>query len=223
MCLIIASQNGTLADYGIVKRGFADNPDSWGIMQSSGRRVSISKGFKWGEFEREYARLQGDPYVVHFRYATHGAKDVANCHPFRVSNRLYMAHNGVIRIKTDNPLMSDTWHYAKWLRECGITDQNVAETLPAIGNDIGKGNKIAFLTTAGDLHIANANSGIWQGDVWLSNGNSLHEWNWSGDGYGPCEYCLTDDWLEEVDIEGIELQLCEGCVSWATRRGYVTA
>lgn len=226
MCLIIASQNGVLEGYQIVRRGFEDNPDSWGIMRSNGRRVDVDRGFTWAEFERAYAKLNGDPYVIHFRFATHGGRDLANCHPFKVSNRLYMAHNGIINIKQENPRMSDTWHYAKRLRYQGITDANLPDSVPMIRAEIGRGNKIAFLSSAGAITIANRDAGVERGDVWLSNGNSLFAWEddaaWVGDGfdgyYGECEYCLTDDWLSQVDVDGDNLELCGICSEWARRR-----
>lgn len=223
MCLIIASQNGALTDESIVRLGFADNPDSWGIMTSNGRRVITKKGFAWDDFEREYTRINGDPYVIHFRYATHGAIDLGNCHPFQVSSGLYMAHNGVINIKADNPAMSDSWHYAKLLRSSGITKGNIDAYIPEIGKEIGIGNKLAFLTSRGDIHIANQSSGVMNGSVWLSNPYSTWmlptEYEGQGyEGYGQCEYCLTEDWITPLVFEGHERVLCDLCASWAERR-----
>lgn len=236
MCLIIASQSGRFIDADIVARGFRDNPHSWGIMKSTGRAVHISKGFTWDEFSAAYAKLDGEPYVIHFRYATHGKVDRSNCHPFEITKKLYMAHNGVINIDLKRRDKSDTWHYAQELKRWGLTEKNstVRSNLDAIGAAIGRNNKLAFLTAAGEISIVNEASGCVLGDIWLSNdwslakdlayeawfgqktsaGSGLDE-SWAGfEGYGQCEYCNKETWVEMYEDEGIMLELCDDCANW---------
>ena len=48
------------------------------------------------EFSTEANELTGTTFVAHVRYATTGARDVANTHPFLQDGRIF-AHNGVLR------------------------------------------------------------------------------------------------------------------------------
>ncbi|WP_409428585.1 class II glutamine amidotransferase [Mycobacterium sp. SMC-11] len=48
------------------------------------------------EFSTEANELTGTTFVAHVRYATTGARDVANTHPFLQDDRIF-AHNGVLR------------------------------------------------------------------------------------------------------------------------------
>lgn len=48
------------------------------------------------EFATEAHELTGTTFIAHVRYATTGARDVVNTHPFLQDNRIF-AHNGVLR------------------------------------------------------------------------------------------------------------------------------
>lgn len=227
MCLIIASQDGKLPDWEYVSQGYKDNPHSWGIMSSNGKRISIYRGLDKASFERAYSKLGGDPYVIHFRWATHGKIDIANCHPFEVAPGLMMAHNGVIKIEQHRKDKSDTWHYAKHLRQLGLTRDNftVSENLLSIGIDIGPHNRVAFLSRNGDLRIVNESSGTDVGSVWFSNDYSFpqyrgrwksllcsdHPESLGSYSFGACDSCqLADELLEYDDTT----HLCESCYEW---------
>jgi len=232
MCLIIASKNGALTDFNLVERGFRNNPHSWGVMRSNGSRVIAARGFHWESFLRTYDRLGGDPYVIHFRYATHGAVDIPNCHPFKVAPRLYVAHNGIIHIPRVRQEFSDTWHYVERLKEAGVTARNLGDYVPAITKEIGDGNKLAFLDAGGAITLVNPQAGLQYGDVWLSNDWSLPEPfdacefaygdDFGAGEYGRCDYCYTRDWLAEVVENGYPVRLCLDCQTWNYSEKYLT-
>lgn len=183
MCLIIASREGKIPTCGVIEQGWKDNSDGWGLMQSDGSNIIVNKGMRFDDLKPLLEQVNGNPYVLHYRWATHGNKNIDNCHPFRVTKNLYMAHNGVIGIECSNKLMSDTWHFAKKLREIGVDHDDIKDegVIAMIEDHIGKSNKLAFLDHKGAITFANENSGTWQDGVWFSNANSFYsnsDWGW---------------------------------------------
>ena len=165
------------------------------IMRSSRNSNGDFDLERFYDFYRRTHLLWGkhSPFMLHFRYTTHGDTDQYNCHPFRVKPRLAMMHNGVLPMPPagkgiknlfhDNQVLekySDTWHYAKlyfpkfgylsfhgWLKEA--TEQF-----------IGTGNKLVFLDANryseayrkkgfDNLIIYNEEQGEWHEGTWYSN------------------------------------------------------
>lgn len=76
------------------------NPDGTGIgvFTASGRPVLRKQpmaAWKDADFATEAKDLTGTTFLAHVRYATTGALDVLNTHPFLQDDRLF-AHNGVV-------------------------------------------------------------------------------------------------------------------------------
>lgn len=176
MCLIIASPNGSVPSQDILKQGWRSNSDGWGLMQSDGKNLTVNKGLKYNELEKLIENLNGNPFVIHYRWATHGVKNIDNCHPFKITRELYMAHNGVINIDCSNKAMSDTWHFAKELRRMGVDQISIkdGEIVEAIGKLIGNSNKLTFLDSKGNVTIVNEKIGQWEKDIWYSNTHSFY-------------------------------------------------
>ncbi|OBK86901.1 class II glutamine amidotransferase [Mycolicibacter heraklionensis] len=77
------------------------NPDGTGIGVFDGNGVphlykEPIAAWQDAEFSTEANELTGTTFVAHVRYATTGARDVANTHPFLQDGRIF-AHNGVLR------------------------------------------------------------------------------------------------------------------------------
>ncbi len=77
------------------------NPDGTGLGVFGGDgRPQLHKepiaAWQDTEFATEAHELAGTAFVAHIRYATTGARDVANTHPFLQDGRIF-AHNGVLR------------------------------------------------------------------------------------------------------------------------------
>ncbi|MEB3021245.1 class II glutamine amidotransferase [[Mycobacterium] crassicus] len=77
------------------------NPDGTGLGVFDGdRRPQVRKepiaAWQDAEFATEAHELTGTTFIAHVRYATTGARDVVNTHPFLQDGRIF-AHNGVLR------------------------------------------------------------------------------------------------------------------------------
>jgi hypothetical protein len=55
-------------------------------------------------------RHEAAEYVLHLRQRTRGGLSAHNTHPLRVTNGLYLMHNGTLGIPSRVAGMSDTWH-----------------------------------------------------------------------------------------------------------------
>lgn len=119
--------------------------------------------------------------IIHFRMKTHGDIDMDNCHPYQVTDGLWMAHNGILSSgNSKDPKKSDTWHY--------INDfiKPMLETTPSalenpyirgyIGVHIGASNKFGFMDNSGQVFIINKHSGVEYDGVWFSNTYAWTPW-----------------------------------------------
>lgn len=236
MCLIIASPNGSVPKQEILDRSFQQNPDGFGLVYAVAGRLRISKGLDAEHYRAtcDWLRTAHVPYILHTRWSTHGKVSLENCHPFRVSRGLAMAHNGVLtKEPIKNPRLSDTWHFVQRLKSVGINCQSVTpEFMKVLGSDIGKSNKLAFLTKDGNIFLCNEEQGTWDDDLWYSNDFAF--WNdfdyaaWSapctstafkaGKGFtsgindpSKCEICFRD----EIEHYSEGLLMCNDRFNWA--------
>jgi predicted glutamine amidotransferase len=231
MCLIIASQNGVLPSTQLLKDAYKDNPDGWGLMWAENGRINVVKGLRLKSMIRNVLKMEGKPFVLHTRWATHGKVGVSNCHPFKVTDDLWIAHNGVITIDLWKKGMSDTWHFARALKsvaeECPfILEREYRAQLTKYVKDwIGLRNKIVMLRADGEIRIANEEAGVQYEGMWLSNSNSL--WrsrtpeSWvSRPQYKPSHHydaMLAAFEAQEVEVEYPSQQQCDFCCESAAR------
>jgi hypothetical protein len=110
MCVIVYKPKGISLDAEALQDCYTSNPDGLGYMyQPNGNgRVRICKGMEFGHLVDEVTALEGD-VVLHFRLATHGEVNEANCHPFAITHdhdllgteecevRAAIAHNGIMQ------------------------------------------------------------------------------------------------------------------------------
>jgi hypothetical protein len=123
MCIIVYKPNNTpMPDYGILMNCFDSNPDGAGYMyqDNNSDKVIINKGFmSFNSFITAIENLSNNiditalNLVMHFRYATQGSINSANCHPFPITAKvkqlqqttitanMAMVHNGVIPFCSD--------------------------------------------------------------------------------------------------------------------------
>lgn len=123
MCIIVYKPAGIpLPNYNILFNCFDSNPDGTGYMYQdhNSKKVIINKGFmSFDSFITAIENLSNNiditasNLVMHFRYATQGSINSANCHPFPITDKVKqlqqstitantaMVHNGVIPFCSD--------------------------------------------------------------------------------------------------------------------------
>lgn len=158
----------------------ASNPDGFGFSINLGNKIITRKSMNSKELIEEFFDLRNDnkdsAALFHARLATHGTRDINNCHPFDVDNddKIVMAHNGILPVMMDkNDWRSDTRVFAEeYMSTIGIKMLD-----DPIGNDIiseyCNGSKLVFLNASDKLdkewYIINESSGMYEKDIWYSN------------------------------------------------------
>lgn len=210
MCLLIHQPNGVTFSRKELRDFYQHNPDGFGIAYGDGDTLHLLR-LVGSEKEILAAYDQhgaGRECVIHFRMATHGAKDIDNAHPYNVTPEIVIAHNGVLSCGNPaQPHMSDTWHLIEYVI------RPIAETSPdllfcptwgkVIGNLIGPSNKLAIVHRDGRVALVNEASGTTHKGAWLSN---TYAWS-SPDQYAGRWYStgrVTPKGYHEAEIETIE-------------------
>jgi hypothetical protein len=179
MCLIIAQEIGdTIVEPEVIRSAWDHNPDGAGYMFCDGDTLIVRKPFfKLKELRRAYhadfAQFGGvSPFILHFRWSTHGAKDETNTHPhILASGRVGLVHNGILPFEPPKgSTISDTVFFCRTVLAHRQPDQLVSvkygKTLEQM---IGVGNKLVLLANSGKLSIVNEKVGSWDGLRWYSN------------------------------------------------------
>ncbi len=118
--------------------------------------------------------------LVHFRLATHGPRNVENCHPFVMCDgKFALIHNGIFPIRLKDPDLSDTGNFCKYIMEPTIKSGRYKD-IELVEEAIGW-NMICLMGADGEVIVYNAKSGHWNNGVWYSN--SGYSWG----GYRGCE------------------------------------
>lgn len=190
MCLAIYKPASTRPDWDAYEQGHAQNDDSWGFAAVVDGKIVTRCGIgRYTEFRDAFEPFADRQAIIHFRWATHGKKDEANCHPFMVADDLAVIHNGVIGIKCNvNADRSDTWHFNELiLKPMHSRDPDFYSRSDVVFSQelAHKGSKFAFLRADGDWQIWNVEDGVWEADGhWYSNDSyDKPRYRWSGIGY----------------------------------------
>lgn len=166
---------------------FNDDGHGWAIASEQyGLEVGKSMEYDMAALTLAIAREKHGPNSIvmfHSRWATHGETSAYNVHPFRVdseeseSEGTVMAHNGILAYRY-HPLKGDARSDTRifgdevakhYLGERGVPSRRHGRYL---GNLIGGGNKLVFLTAKGGqpkVRIVNAHLGVFTEGVWYSN------------------------------------------------------
>lgn len=130
MCVIVIKTAGVeVPSDDILKKCWNDNPHGTGfsITRAGSTVTNVEKGFltyrQFSKYLKEAKPTKDDLLILHFRWASHGVRSAGQTHPFPVSKSRqaletlkYKAdtvifHNGIIRMKDQKALWSDTMHY----------------------------------------------------------------------------------------------------------------
>lgn len=180
MCVLIyRAPNGEIPDRDTLAAAWASNPDGAGFAYSHNGIVRYIKGLMtWEDFELEYTAedVPGDAHlIIHFRYATHGAKSQGLTHPFPVAegdilrpqgeSLSVVAHNGILDCPV-RPGHSDTSSFVLDI----ISDRKTYYGTGTMGmqhliNKACAGSRVIELTPYGALFY---------GDPWIEYGEGLY-------------------------------------------------
>lgn len=180
MCVIIDRPPGRTIPKRYLVTAMEDNPDGWGMMKATSHGIFSLHGMDEKGFWDAYEFMGDGDLTIHFRWATHGLKDVINCHPFEILNGEYaVVHNGIIHVDCEVPDMSDTWHFANGM---------LAEALRLhpewwggrrfrkyLEHKLGSNNKLVILRSDGEKMFINRKEGVQDSGLWLSNAGPLTE------------------------------------------------
>ena len=191
MCILIHQPK----DYCFTAEHLADfyskNPDGFGaiVNHEDERGVKVYKivGSLKDIEDLYFSTIACYEAVIHFRMKTHGDIDMDNCHPYVVTDSMWMAHNGILSSgNSKDPKKSDTWHYIQdFLRPMLEQTPDALENpyiRGYIGVHIGASNKFGFMNKDGKVHIVNKHSGVEYEGVWYSN---TYAWSPYKHGYEP--------------------------------------
>jgi len=136
-------------------------------------------------FYPDHDKYKNDsPFVLHWRIGTHGIKSIDNVHPFSITEREAVVHNGIIKI--DIPAgdsRSDTRVFVdEILKRLPEGWQAHAAMRELVRSYIGY-SKLAFLDTDRKVNIINSSMGTWNDERWFSN-NTFSETRWGNSNAG---------------------------------------
>lgn len=176
MCILIHHPANTAFNDALLNDFYTHNPDGFGAMYVENGNIVVLKTLgKPSEINTLYRdTLKGRECIIHYRMKTHGDIDLDNCHPYKVTDDLWMAHNGIL--STGNPVdpkRSDTWHFIEYvIKPAMIANPNIIldpDYQKYIEKMIGATNKFAFLHSSGEVIVLNYQAGVEHEGAWLSN------------------------------------------------------
>lgn len=190
MCLLVQQPKTTVFTEDFIRDVYGKNSDGFGVMYAEGGKVHVYKCLpvdadEMLAFYNQHA--SGRDCIWHARMKTHGDIDMDNCHPYRVTDDIWLAHNGILSSGNEaDHSKSDTWHFIKnVLRPALTADPDLMldpEWCRFIGNIIGSSNKFGLMRSDGEFSIINEKSGVNFVGAWLSN---TYAWTPSRFGFRP--------------------------------------
>lgn len=185
MCLIFLKPKGVknYLTYERFQNALKRNPHSVGIIYKKNGKLKVKKYVRPSEKEKQIYNMikNKDEFAIHFRFATHGAIDKQNCHPFKVVDGLYLMHNGIMYEYGEmDKTKSDTRNFIELylkpiIEEKGIEILKNKNFIDELGKYIGNGNKLLLIDKDFNHYIVNDTSGVWVDGCWASNGYSMEE------------------------------------------------
>lgn len=186
MCVIVHLEPKKTIAKETLRDCFTTNRDGWGIMWAKNGKVHAVKDKT--DFEDFYKLWQQVPKDVtralHFRIRTAGEVNRANCHPFRVTDDVWLMHNGMIDAVMLDEKMSDTWNFvAHELRPIVQKWPNFMQSkaFEKLMEEVTGYSKLLFLNSKGEVLKVRNNVWVERQGIYFSNGNSLRSYSY---GYG---------------------------------------
>ena len=176
MCLLIVQQKNSIVSDDKFKNAWRRNNDGVGYSFVKDGQIQTFKFMELNPFLKSInndVKLYGktSPFLIHFRYTTHGLTNLDNCHPFKINDETVFGHNGCINGVDDDDKKSDTVMFNEQILKnlpSGWLRNNATKIL--VSEFIGS-SKLAFLHRDGTFDIINEKFGHWNKSktVWFSN------------------------------------------------------
>lgn len=177
MCLLVKQPKTTSFTDDFLKDVYTRNSDGLGVMYAEDNKLHVYKCLPasaqdFVDFYRKHA--DGKDCVWHARMQTHGDIDMDNCHPYQVTDDIWLAHNGVLSTGNSwDKAKSDTWHFIHNVLKPALSHNPDLILDPSyqsfLGDMIGRGNKFGLVRADGQTVIINEQSGVNFVGAWLSN------------------------------------------------------
>ncbi|MGW0052582.1 class II glutamine amidotransferase [Nocardia nova] len=226
MCLLTYYSAGAAIDTSALRFGAEANPDGHGFAIVAGDRIITGHGMNAPTVIDAFARTRADhpdgPALFHSRYATRGAIELSNCHPFRLGGdrRTVLAHNGTLP-KRVHPRAYDRRSDTRIAAEDYLPTQpfgpiDTAAGARGLAGWLGS-SKLVILTVdraySHTAYLFGERAGQWVGGIWYSNHSYLPpELRWPARRTTVCGYCLDRD-LERTSRYCRDCGWCFGCQS----------
>ncbi|OBA54164.1 hypothetical protein A5780_26170 [Nocardia sp. 852002-20019_SCH5090214] len=207
MCLLTYYPAGAAIDTRALRFGAEANPDGHGFAIVTGGRIITGHGMKAHTVIATFARTRAEhpdgPALFHSRYATRGAIDLSNCHPFRLGGdaRTVLAHNGTLP-KRVHPRAYDRRSDTRIAAEDYLPGQpfgpiDTVAGARGLAGWLGT-SKLVILTVdpayAHTAYLFGERAGQWVGGIWYSNRSYLPpDQRWLVRRRTVCGYCLDRD------------------------------
>lgn len=172
MCIAILKPKDKVLERELLENCSINNPDGCGFAYLNDEgKIIIKKFMEFKPFWEEYNKVQANhTMLIHFRIATHGNVELANCHPFKLNNHMALIHNGVISgygSRIEN--LSDTKDFInKVIGNISYKMWKNPSFRTLVGSSIGS-SKFVILDNKENYYIINEGKGYWTDGVWFSN------------------------------------------------------
>lgn len=153
------------------------NSHGWGISYMENTELQIVKSMEMDNAVVKIRELEKKniEFLFHARFATHGDKNIANCHPYEINDGV-LFHNGKIDIHQRSVSLSDTYYFSlkvnKFLRKNKSFEYIVKLFSKALGP-----SRLAFMTNSGTV----LKFGTWHEEDTCFY--SKLNWKWSAKSY----------------------------------------
>lgn len=176
MCLIAYVPAGKALTRAVFDKAHTTNSDGIGVMSIQGvQKFFGSKALKRARNYVDSLVEAKVSHAVHWRFATHGTKQLALCHPFKLPNAdVHFMHNGVIgeTAQEASEDASDTLLYVNKMTDAPQSHEDL-EYWNKVCTDIGRYNKACVMYPGGHFIILNKEEGVEIDGIWYSNQYSL--------------------------------------------------
>ncbi len=177
MCLLIHKPADAALPEQLLESAADFNPHGYGFIgfaADGSLVIRRSTTTSVAELQGLYEEFRDQECVIHLRYGTSGKVDEENTHPLRITDNIYMAHNGMLNLERHARDRSDTWHLVNDYLEPILRKRR--ELLhdrcfhDLVTSWSGPHNKFVFVdASARQTVIVNRESGFEIDGLWLSN------------------------------------------------------